>query len=260
MKAMLLCASCIALLCSANNSRNAADSHPAITRETSIVTRSAPGSWPYFLQHLPVRQGMVVDYRGRAIRHQGKAAAIIDYDIGSKDLQQCADALMRLRAEYLFQAGRSHDIRFLFTSGQTYAFEDYCKGIRPVLSRNNARFERTTASAAPTHTTLRKYLDIVYTFAGTISLGKQLQQTGHITIGTVILKPGSPGHCCIVIDEKLFSNGERRYKLAEGFMPAQSIYVLRNEENGTVWHRIQPGKPLYTASYDFTTYGLYAFE
>lgn len=261
MKTILLSGSCLAMLCSSGNNRvNIGVAVMAPSQITTATAASKPGSWQWFLRHLPVRQGAVVDYRGNVISHQKKAAAIIDYDIGNKDLQQCADAIIRLRAEYLFAAGRYNEIAFLFTSGQSFAFRDYCKGIRPILSRNKITFQATATPSSTTQAALRKYLDIVYTYAGTISLSKQLQPTQKLSIGTVILKPGSPGHCCIVMDEITTGSGENRYKLAESFMPAQSIYVLKNRDDGTMWHRIQPGRPLYTASYDFTTYRLYVFE
>ncbi|MGZ8545035.1 MAG: DUF4846 domain-containing protein [Flavisolibacter sp.] len=217
-------------------------------------------SWPYFLQHLPVVDSMVVDYRGVPVADQYKQAGIIPYDVGEKDLQQCADAIMRLRAEYLFQQNRIPEIAFHFTSGQLYSFDDYCKGKRPLTRGNQVSFVYREA-CGKSHTALRRYLDIVYTYAGTISLAKELKKARGFSVGTVVIYPGSPGHCFIIIDEAINSEGKKVFRLAEGYTPAQSIYVLRNMEGEgkDPWHALSAGM-IETASYRFEDYQLGSFE
>jgi hypothetical protein len=131
-------------------------------------------SWQYFLQHLPVIDQPILDYAGKPIRYQQKHVGIIPYDVGSSDLQQCADALMRLRAEYLFQQKRFDAIGFHFVSGDYYTWNDYCKGLRPVAKGSGIKFIQAAASGK-THESLRRYLDILYTYASTISLSKELK-------------------------------------------------------------------------------------
>jgi hypothetical protein len=41
-------------------------------------------------------------FNGRLRDDQSTHFAVLDMPVGDKDLQQCADALMRLRAEYFF--------------------------------------------------------------------------------------------------------------------------------------------------------------
>jgi hypothetical protein len=217
-------------------------------------------SWQYFLQHLPVLKGPVLDYTGKEISNQIKHSAVIDYDIGTTDLQQCADALIRLRAEYLFGQKRFSEIRFHFTSGHLYSWEDYCEGKRPVINGNQVYFINK-AKSSKTHQSLRKYLDIVYTYAGTISLNKELKPETSFDIGTVVITPGSPGHCFIIIDKALNKDGENLYKLAEGYTPAQSIYVLSNLSDRQIspWYKLDKGA-IHTSSYTFNSYYLKKFE
>ncbi len=226
---------------------------------TTVQTKYKEDSWEYFLQHLPLANEPILNYRGEAIADQAKHVAVIKYDVGKKDLQQCADVLMRLRAEYLFQQKRFKEIGFHFTSGHSYTWAMYNKGLRPVVKGNNVSF-KTISPSGETHASLRSYLDVVYTYANTVSLSKELKPATGFAIGTVIIQPGFPGHTCIIIDELKNDKGETLYKLAEGFMPAQSMYVLSNPNNNNdPWYRLHKGT-LRTSSFIFDFYLLRKFE
>ena len=217
-------------------------------------------SWEYFLQHLPETKGPILDYKGQPVSYQAKHFSIINYDVGTRDLQQCADALIRLRAEFLFAKKRFSEIGFHFTSGDFYSFDDYCNGKRPVPKGADVVFISSSPNPKDAKS-LRKYLDIVYTYAGTISLAKELRNTQVFAIGTVVITPGSPGHCFIVADEAILSSGQKLYKLVEGYTPAQSIYVLINTGDPSLgyWHHLKEGT-ITTASYEFNSYKLKSFE
>ncbi len=220
----------------------------------------AVDSWQYFLQHLPVKDVPILDYTGKAIGNQSKHVAIINYDVGSADLQQCADALIRLRSEYLFAQKRYDEIGFHFCSGQFYSWNMYCSGLRPKVYGNTVKWIRVSA-CEKNHATLRSYLNIVFDYANTVSLCKELHPANSFTVGTVIIIPGSPGHTCIIIDEATAPDKSKVYKMAEGYMPAQSIYILSNpyDENINPWYHLHSGV-ITTASYIFTNYYLKQFE
>lgn len=263
MKSLLLFVPLLLLSCKNKPLPTAADSFAVPAKSLGLRTteRTDSASWPFFLQHLPQANGTVVDYRGQAMPDQAKAFAVLPYDVGSRDLQQCADALMRLRAEYLFAQKRFAEISFRFTSGEAYAYTDYLRGRTPVAVGNGVRFS-SGAARQNNAVSLRHYLDYVYTYAGTLSLAAELKTADDFAIGTVVIKPGSPGHCFIIVDEATAPNGERLYKLVEGYTPAQTLYVLRNDAEPALgcWHRLKKGQAIETASYLFSRYQLKTFE
>ncbi len=60
-------------------------------------------SFAGFLRNLPLRKDNTVYlYNGQRKPNQSVHYAVIDISTGTKDLQQCADAIMRLRAEYFY--------------------------------------------------------------------------------------------------------------------------------------------------------------
>lgn len=220
-----------------------------------------PDSWQSFLQHLPTENKPIVDYKGHKIDNQDKHFEILTYDVGSSDLQQCADALMRLRSEYLFGQKKYAQIGFHFNSGIYYSLTDYLRGIRPVFKNRRQILAKTNAASELSHTSLRKWLDIVYAYANTVSLCKELKKADGLQTGTIIIVPGNPGHCCIIIDEATTGKQDTVYKMAEGYMPAQSIYVLSNpyEPDWSPWYHLGKGE-INTASCSFQSYYLKKFE
>lgn len=81
--------------------------------------RLASGSLGVWLGHLPLKQegAPVLLYNAEPKVNQSAHVAVVDIDTGTRDLQQCADAVIRLRAEYLYSRKRFDDIHFNFTSG-----------------------------------------------------------------------------------------------------------------------------------------------
>ncbi len=65
------------------------------------------GNIPLLMDDAPV-----LLYNGNPKARQDVHAAVLDLSVGTRDLQQCADAVIRLRAEYLIESGREDEIAF----------------------------------------------------------------------------------------------------------------------------------------------------
>ncbi|MDX2250170.1 MAG: DUF4846 domain-containing protein [Bacteroidia bacterium] len=212
------------------------------------------GEW---LRQLPLKPGTpkVMLYNGEPKHNQNAHYRVIDIDAGTRDLQQCADAVMRLKAEYHFACGEYDRIHFNFTSGDRADYTRYREGYRPQFSGNKVTW---TKSAAPdaSYRTFRKYMDLVFSYAGTFSLDKELTTVPEITQiqpGDVFIQGGFPGHAVIVVDvAENIQDGSRIFLLAQSYMPAQEMHVLRNPENHALspWFLAEKG-PLFTPEWNF---------
>lgn len=188
-------------------------------------------------------------YDGREKPDQSEVAAVIDIDVGSANLQQCADAIIRLRAEYLFSLGAAGDLAFDFTSGDRYRFQSYAKGVAPAVAGAKVTW-RTGQRQGLSHDSLRRWLDIVFNYAGTLSLSRELQPVPRLSdaaIGDVLVHGGTPGHAVLIVDLAVEpASGRKVALLAQGFMPAQSVHLLRNPLDPALspWFALADGQPI----------------
>ncbi|HSI05673.1 MAG TPA: DUF4846 domain-containing protein [Myxococcota bacterium] len=212
----------------------------------------APESLGAFLRALPLLDGNpdVLLYDGGVKRYQRGHLAVVDIDVGKHDLQQCADAVMRLLAEYRY--ARKLPVCFTATSGDPMPWERYARGERPSVTGNHLSWSSRAAADAD-HDAFRGYLDTVFTWAGTLSLHRDLgavADTGRIEPGDVFIVGGSPGHAVLVADVAENAKGEQRFLLVQSYMPAQQIHVLRGYE-GPWFSLPEAGRDLPTPEWTF---------
>ena len=213
------------------------------------------GSFGEWLRSLPLKpKGTKVKiFNGKDKYNQTAHAAVIDIDVGTIDLQQCADAVIRLRAEYLWAIGKADSIAFNFTSGDRFKWKDWRDGIRPLLHGRSVEFA-FRAKADSSYTSFRQYLDKIFAYAGSFSLEKELipvQDAAQIESGDVFIQGGFPGHAVIVVDVAENERGERVFLLAQSYSPAQDIHILRNPDSDDPWYPALTNGILCTPEWTF---------
>lgn len=192
------------------------------------------GSFGEFLQNLPLLEdkALVHYYDGR-INFGAKHDAVLAYTLPPQDIEQCADVVMHLRAEYLYTSGRQDEIGFHFVSGFYCDFATWAQGFRPSINGNDVTWVKSAEPDA-SYNSFQNYLKVVYTYASTISLDKELVSVpaSELSIGDVFIIPGSPGHVVIVADMAINpETGEKRFIIVQGNMPSEQAHVVKNPED-----------------------------
>ena len=209
-----------------------------------------------YLRSLPLKpEGSPVKlYDGTTKWWQGGAFAIIDLDIGTADLQQCADAVMRLRAEYLWHSKQYKAIHFNFTSGFRADYSRWAEGERISVKGNKCSWYQATEPDY-SYNTFRKYLNMVFSYAGTASLSRELTSVSlpDAKIGDVFILGGHPGHAMIIVDMAEDGKGRRAIMVAQSYMPAQSIHIVTNINN-------RKSSPWYVFDDDTTSFSFPEWE
>lgn len=190
------------------------------------------GEW---LRNLPVRKdSQVYLYNGVLKQDQSVQYAVLDVSVGKKDLQQCADAVMRLRAEYLFGKKKYDAIEFRDNAGKSYPW-----------------------TGGSDRTGFDRYLETVFGWCGSASLEKQLKRVTDIKDiqpGDVFIKGGFPGHAMIVMDVAVNDKGNKVFMLAQSYMPAQDIHIVKNpgKEKPDPWYEVDDSREVITPEWTFS--------
>lgn len=223
-------------------------------------------SFAEYLRLLPLKPdgSIVLFYNGSTKPNKDVYDAVVDLEIGTKDLHQCADAIIRLRAEYLYAQQLYDKIHFNFTNGFRVDYSEWMAGKRIVVNGNETYWSQQT-SPSNNYENFWSYLEVIFTYAGTLSLSKELNpiDISEINIGDIFIQGGSPGHAVIIVDMAINSQTrEKIFLLAQSYMPAQEIQILKNPNNNNFspWFSSNFGDILQTPEWTFKKTDLKQFD
>lgn len=195
----------------------------------------------------------VLLYDGREKGIQSDHVAVFSMAIENYDLQQCADSVMRMFAEYFRATGQESRIAFHFTNGFLCDYDSWKNGERVKVNGNDVYWVNSSEYDDSDENFI-DYLRMVFSYAGTLSLQEESEQIdiSDIQTGDIFIKGGSPGHVVFVAD--VCENGSNRaFLLAQGYMPAQEFHILKNplHEDDPWYYVSELSYPLRTPEYTF---------
>lgn len=233
------------------------------TLETRVMTPAGyervpveEGSFEEYLRQYPMKPAgsKVHLYDGTEKGNQSAHAAVFDLPIEDYDLQQCADSVMRMYAEYFWATEQYDRIKFHFTNGFLVEYSKWRDGNRITVNGNNVSWIKSK-SKDTSYECFVRYLKTIFCYAGTLSMEKESEPTVTTLLkaGDVFLNGGSPGHVVMVVDVCENEDGKKAFLLAQGYMPAQEFHLLKNDRHPEdPWYYQEEIKyPFSTPEYTF---------
>ena len=185
-----------------------------------------------FLRNYPLKESdqPLCLYNGQPTENQTAHAAVFALPIESEDLQQCADSVMRVFAEYFLSIGQQEKIKFSLSNGFSAEYKKWLEGYRIVTADGEFSYV-LSSSYSDSYENFKRYMRYVFAYANTLSM--EVYDSIPITldelsVGDVFLEGGSPGHVILVVDICVDSDGNRAFLLAQGHMPAQEFELMKN--------------------------------
>lgn len=229
--------------------------------ESYSRTPAETGSLTEFLRSYALKEdgSPVLLYDGRQKGNQSAHQAVLTLPLEERDLQQCADSVMRVYAEYYYRTGQPERIAFHFTNGFLAEYTRWRAGERISVNGNQVRWV-SGGSYDDSYENFVKYMRTVFCYAGTLSMTTECSEIAlsQADVGDVFLKGGSPGHVVMIVDSCENESGRRAFLLAQGYMPAQEFHILKNPlHDGDCWYYEEEiTYPFRTPEYVFDEHSL----
>ena len=215
------------------------------------------GSFGAWLRDLPLAAegSAVLSNTGETVFPGGDpyVAAVVAIDVGAGDLQQSADAVLRLHAEWLWASDQSDALSYRSASKLALPFSRWAKGQRLLASGPNVFWVVKGKPRPPSYDDFRQYIDAVMLWSNHVSLAARANHVADPTAlspGDFFLQTRGKGHAILVLDVAQKPTGERVALLGQALQsPAQSIHVMRLGP-ATAWFSLRPPNPVLTPRAD----------
>ncbi|MEI9949242.1 MAG: DUF4846 domain-containing protein [Pseudomonadota bacterium] len=216
-----------------------------------------PGSFAEWLRGLPLAAPgtAVLNHSGETVFSGDDAyvAAVIAIDVGAGDLQQSADAVIRLHGEWLWANDQQNAISYKSTTKLDMPFSRWAKGQRLLAAGPNMGWVVKGKPKEPTYNDFRQYIDAVMLWSNNVSLAMRASHVtdpAQLTAGDFFLQSRGKGHALLVLDVAEKPTGERVALLGQALQsPAQSMHVMRLG-HATAWFSMRPPNPVLTPHAD----------
>ena len=210
-----------------------------------------------FLHQYPMKAygSKVHLFDGSEKYNQSAHISVFDLPIENYDLQQCADSVIRMYAEYFWNTKQYDRIAFHYTSGFLAEYPKWREGNRIKVNGNTVKWVKS-AEYDDSYECFVEYLKNVFSYAGTLSMYCEEAveiPLGEAKAGDVFLYGGSPGHVVMIVDVCENEDGEKAFLLAQGYMPAQEFHLLVNENHleDPWYYESEISYPFSTPEYTF---------
>ncbi len=222
-----------------------------------IRNPESSNSFGHYLRNLPLKYpgSLVSFFDGQKKPNNNIYDAVIDLPIGKKDLHQNAQAIIRLKADYLYKQKLYNQIRFNFTNGFRADYASWRLGKKITLKEGVASW---VAGGKPVidNSGYWNYLETVFENTNINSLDKDLKSIDidQIKIGDIFIKGGDNGHAVIVVDVAInVASKKKIFLLAQSYAPAQELQILKNPENQIIstWYKFTYNKLIETPECTF---------
>lgn len=173
----------------------------------------ASGSFGEYIRQFPLKKrgSHMTYYNGKLALGQYFGYSVLDLPMLS-DIEQCADAVMRMRAEYLWDKGLYESIHFHTVGGRDQRY-----------------------SGGPDRKAFEQFLRKVYDNSNTTSLRREMKTKSFkdIVPGDVFVyeSPGDGyyGHAVLVVDVAINKKtGHTAIMLAQSSTPALTMHIIRD--------------------------------
>ena len=193
-------------------------------------------------------------YNGKLSSTQNVHAAVLKMNMTDGDLQQCADSVISLYAEYYYKQKKYNKIKFHLTNGFEVDFSRWGQGMRVKVDGNKTYWVKSGQKDS-SYKTFESYLRFVFAYAGTLSMVQESKKISEKDIrpGDIFIYGGSPGHVEMVVDVCENKSGDKAFLLGQGYLPAQQFHILKNPDNeNDPWYYVSKMKyPFRTAAVTF---------
>jgi hypothetical protein len=190
----------------------------------------SPGDYGDWLRHLPLRpDDAPVD----------RLAAVVDWRWTNARRLGAANAVLRLRGEYLWFCCANEAIAFRFTSGDLFEWKRWADGWAPAVAGRRVEW-RQGPEPGFSRQSYTKYLDTLLAYASVNSLAADTHPVtdGTIQPGDVLVESGRGGFAAVVLDVAVNADGRVSILIGQTVKAAGGFCVIQAAAD-SVWHEAE---------------------